>query len=64
MKKLRKLESYKDYLTIKNGIPNAEFTDPQNSYPSFPKMPKMKNLEIMYSLAKEWYFVPSCFSEV
>ncbi len=53
-KKLRKLESYKDYITIKNGIPNAELYDPEKCYSRLPKLVKMKNLEIMYSIAKEW----------
>ncbi len=55
MKKLRKLESYKEYFTINAGI-SSDLYNPQHNYPTPPKLLKMKNIEIMYSVAKEWYF--------
>jgi len=55
MKKLRKLESYKDYITVKNGITNNDLFDAQHDLLSLPKIRKMKNLQIIYDVAKEWY---------
>ena len=55
MKKLRKLESYKDYMTIKDGIPNADFFS-TNNLGVVPNIPQIKHLDVMYSASKEWYF--------
>ena len=51
--KLRKLESHKDYFSIKEGLPNADLYDPQNAE-KIPQRPNIKNLEITYSVSKEW----------
>jgi len=51
--KLRKLESHKDYFSFKEGLPNADLYDPQNSE-KIPLRPNIKNLEITYSVSKEW----------
>ena len=53
MKRLRKLESYKDYMTIKRLVPDAGWLIYPNAS-DFPKMPQIKHLEIIYSAAKEW----------
>ena len=44
-------------MTIKNGIPNAEFFS-TNNLGEVPKMPNIKHLDVMYSASKEWYFSP------
>ncbi len=54
MKNFRKLESYKDYITIKKGISNVDFSLPQPDFAQPPKMLKKKNYEIIYDVAKEW----------
>ncbi len=62
MKKLRKLESYKEYFTVNGGI-CTDFYNPNHNYPCLPRLPKMKNIEFMYSVGKEWYFLfqKNCF---
>jgi len=53
MTSLRKLEHYKDYMTIKKGIPSCTEEDLQQ-YNDSPKVPHLKHLEMMYSVTKEW----------
>jgi len=53
MKKLKKLESFKDYMTLKKGALSAEFFNVENMS-AFPKIPRIRNLEMIYSSCKDW----------
>jgi len=53
MRKLRKLEYYKDYTTIAKGISNTDFYELLN-YGDLPKIPQIKHFELTYSAPKDW----------
>jgi len=53
MKKLRKLEHSKEYISLKEGIPNSDVNDPE-ILSEVPKLSQIKYVEIMYSVSKEW----------
>jgi len=55
MRRLSKLKHYKDYITIKKGIPNYDVGYSQ-SFKNPPKIKSVKSLEFNYSAGKEWYF--------
>jgi len=54
MRKLRKLEYYKDYMTTKDGIPNNDYSFNSNKINNIPKRPQLKHLDLMHSAPKEW----------
>jgi len=53
MQKLRKLETYKDYISIIGKIPNADLYEADNWH-KIQKFPNIKNLELIYYVGKEW----------
>jgi len=53
MQNLKKLEHYKEYTSIKNGIASFDWQDLEK-LGDFPKVPQIKHIEMMYSISKEW----------
>jgi len=53
VRKLRKLETEKDYFSIQGNIPNLEHYE-FNSTGKIPQFPSLKNLDLTYAAGKAW----------
>ena len=54
MRRLIKLEHFKDHTTNKKGLPNADFSFNQG-FSNPPKIPRIKSLEMVTSAPREWF---------
>jgi len=53
MRRLTKLQHFKEYITNKKGIPNADLSFNQ-VFSNPPKILGIKSLEMVYSAPREW----------